>query len=694
MVIIVPRARDLIAEAPDGIKGLQSFPGGPCNSQQEEKRMRVLQGNLNRSRTAHHLLTQLCSEKKADIVLISEQYQDRTGVGWYADELGTAAIWIPDTRLIHVSDQGSGRGYVWVRHNSTTYVSVYRTPNDRIDDFQIKLDDLEDALRKMQGDLIVAGDLNAKALEWGEARPDSRGRRIMEVASRLELSVLNTGSTSTFHRPGYRETIPDVSLANEHLVARVTGWQVIEDYTGSDHQYILFDVHDRKPAVTSVKRPPRWNIARMDRERLSSVIEEGWRSQQSTSASLSPPTQARLISAATMQLIQKACAIAVPKNGTKWQRRPVYWWTNEIADLRKKCLRLRRLAQRAKRSDHDAAPLAADYQAAMKALKRTIKASQRRCWKELCLDVDQNPWGLGYQIVTIKLGTNTQGIPQDARTLENIIHTLFPSHPKREIRTATPGSPEGPQFTKEELLKAASSMRNKKASGLDGLPVEGGHLPRPVEESQTGAHKRGKGPADAASSYRPIYMLDTAGKLLEKLLRPRLHAALRAAGDLAARQYGFRSGLSTIQAVQEVVTAAKMMERGNHLTRPLCLLATLDCPRVPTPNTRGLSERALPRIQYWQWSLKLGVNIGGSPGLHTGTGYLEYFLRRCPCSCHNRKRHVGGTAAAQPGHAQSHLLDGRPRAISGSLEDRDRATYEEAHQHLVQLHCRRHGGPG
>ncbi|XP_035723442.1 uncharacterized protein LOC118442207 [Vespa mandarinia] len=330
----------------------------------EKKRMRVLQGNLNRSRTEHHLLAQLCFEKKADIVLISEQYQDRAGVGWFADELGTAAIWIPHPRLIHVSDQGSGRGDVWVRHNSTTYVSVYFTPNDRIDDFQIKLDDLEDALQEIQGDLIVAGDLNAKALEWGEARPDSRGRRIMEVASRLDLSVFNTASTSTFRWPGYRETIPDVSLVNEHLMARVADWQVIEDYTGSDYQYILFDVHDRRPAVTCVKcDPPRWNIARMEREMLSSVIEEGLRSQQSTSASLSPPAQTRLISAATMQLIQMACAIAVPKNGTKRQRRPVYWWTNEIADLRKKCLKLRRLAQRAKRRDHDATPLPADYQA-------------------------------------------------------------------------------------------------------------------------------------------------------------------------------------------------------------------------------------------------------------------------------------------------------------------------------------------
>ncbi|XP_046815345.1 uncharacterized protein LOC124422639 [Vespa crabro] len=262
--------------------------------------------------------------------------------------------------------QGSGRGYVWVRHKSATYVSVYLTTNDRIDDFQTKLDDLQDALRERQGDLIVAGDLNAKALEWEETRPDSRRGRIMELVSTLQLSVLNTDLTSTFDRPGYRETIPDVSLANEQLVARVGGWQVIEDYSGSDHQYILFDVHDRRPTVTTPVRPPRWIIAKMDRERLSSVLNEGWRSLQIASASLSPHAQSRTITAATMQLIQKACTIAVPKTKKKWQSRPAYWWTNEIADLRKKCLSLRRVAQRANRRDLDAAPLAAGYQAAKK----------------------------------------------------------------------------------------------------------------------------------------------------------------------------------------------------------------------------------------------------------------------------------------------------------------------------------------
>ena len=141
-------------------------------------------------------------------------------------------------------------------------------------------------------------------------------------------------------------------------------------------------------------------------------------------------------------------------------------------------------------------------------------------------------------------------------------------------------------------------MRNKRAPGPDGLPAEllkaicSGHpsilldmynsclkagiFPARWKTARLVLISKGKCPADSPSAYRPLCMLDTAGKLLEKLLKPRLQAAIAAAGDLAPRQYGFRRGKSTIDAVQEVVNAAKSTEQGNHYSRNICLLATLD----------------------------------------------------------------------------------------------------------------------
>lgn len=56
----------------------------------------------------------------------------------------------------------------------------------------------------MEGEVVLGGDFNAKAPEWGEIGPDSRGKRIVDMISRLELIVLNTGRKSTFRRPGFR----------------------------------------------------------------------------------------------------------------------------------------------------------------------------------------------------------------------------------------------------------------------------------------------------------------------------------------------------------------------------------------------------------------------------------------------------------------------------------------------------------
>lgn len=87
---------------------------------------------------------------------------------------------------------------------------------------------------------------------------------------------------------------------------------------------------------------------------------------------------------------------------------------------------------------------------------------------------------------------------------------------------------------------------------------------------------KGKGNPELPSAYRPLCMLDTTGKVLEKLLKFRLSAEIRRAGDLSPKQYGFRSGMSTRNAILEVVEAVKRAESYNRFSRRVVLLVTLD----------------------------------------------------------------------------------------------------------------------
>ena len=59
---------------------------------------------------------------------------------------------------------------------------------------------------------------------------------------------------------------------------------------------------------------------------------------------------------------------------------------------------------------------------------------------------------------------------------------------------------------------------------------------------------------DSPSSYRPLCLLDSAGKLLEKIVDGRIKEELAAGDDLADCQFGFRKGRSTIDAVAKLMT--------------------------------------------------------------------------------------------------------------------------------------------
>ena len=491
-----------------------------------------------------------------------------------------------------MAGHGSGEGYVWARSGRTTVVSCYFTPNESAKDFQSKLEELEEAIREMEGSIIVAGDFNAKAVEWGMTRPDARGKRVMEMAARRGLIVLNNGST-TFRRPGQRETTPDITLASEDPVRHITDWRVMDDFTGSDHQYITYGLRmTNKMPKRSIPRLIRWNPKKLDEKEFAKVITR----RPQTTIKNGPGGAVE----SAMAHIRQACNAAMPRKGHRETRNPAYWWSEEIAELRKICFSLRRKAQRAKKKPEEMALKMANFLQRKKELGKAIKRSKRAGWIKMAKEVDENPWGLGYKIVTRKLGAKAPPFKGDAKTMGNIVDTLFPSTVEHvEPENAWEDAMENiPLFDARELRLAVSSLQNNKAPGPDGIPAEAlkaversnpelllemfnsclkaGSFPTRWKEQRLVLISKGKGKIGSPSSYRPLGMLDTAGKLLEKLLQPRLLAAVQAAGDLSDHQFGFRKGRSTVEAVQYVVETGMSAKKGNHYSRPVVMLVTLD----------------------------------------------------------------------------------------------------------------------
>lgn len=79
---------------------------------------------------------------------------------------------------------------------------VYLSPNKGIGVFRHKLSSIESAISDFKGEVIVAGDFNAKSVEWVADFSDTRGNEVADFAARLDLTVLSSDIISTFRRPG------------------------------------------------------------------------------------------------------------------------------------------------------------------------------------------------------------------------------------------------------------------------------------------------------------------------------------------------------------------------------------------------------------------------------------------------------------------------------------------------------------
>ncbi|CAB0029200.1 unnamed protein product [Trichogramma brassicae] len=101
------------------------------------------------------------------------------------------------------------------------------------------------------------------------------------------------------------------------------------------------------------------------------------------------------------------------------------------------------------------------------------------------------------------------------------------------------------------------------------------HLPAGVHDVSGDQRK----PTDEPSSYRPLCMLDTAGKILERIICDRLEAFTERPGGLSERQYGFRKGRSMTDAIEDVISTARNAVAGKRWlrgTKKYCAIVTLD----------------------------------------------------------------------------------------------------------------------
>uniref|UniRef100_A0ABD2W7C9 Reverse transcriptase domain-containing protein n=1 Tax=Trichogramma kaykai TaxID=54128 RepID=A0ABD2W7C9_9HYME len=122
--------------------------------------------------------------------------------------------------------------------------------------------------------------------------------------------------------------------------------------------------------------------------------------------------------------------------------------------------------------------------------------------------------------------------------------------------------------------------------------------------------KPGK-PPDEPTSFRPICMLDAMGKMLERIICDRLQAFTESPAGLSDRQFGFRRGRSTIDAIETVVSTAREALKGKRWlggTKEYCAVVTLDVKNAFNTARWNNILTALERIETPAYLRKIIAN--------------------------------------------------------------------------------------
>lgn len=568
-------------------------------------KINVLQINLQRSATAQSLATQTAAETGAQVLLISEQnWSPAQDDRWANSTDGTCAVALTASADFVAESSGSGRGFAWIQGRGCRIYSCYNSRNDTQENFATFLDDLQQSVGECdaQINVLIGGDFNAWSQEWGSLRNDRRGDQLADLTASMNFVTENSGSVATYRRVN-AESVIDVTFSRLTAPATVRGWRVLDEVeSASDHRYLQFTLDLTPDADDDDGDLPRgWSFRQLDPVALATHLAT------TAQPAVNDATTASQAADDLTEYLEAACNSCMPPRATpRAGRRSAHWWSNNLATLRRSTVKARRAAQRsARRRDprEQTDVLRAAYTEARKALRDAIRAAQANSWAELCRSVDNDPWGLPYRVVTKKISRKRPGVEARGRE-DSIADHLFPDPPATDWASEPPlpydaADPATPPFTITELREACLRLPAGKATGPDGIPNEvllrvskiaptvfldafnrclsESRFPERWKISRLVLLRKGPDkPVLSPSSFRPLCMLNSTAKLLERLLLIRLNEHLNSTGQRSDNQFGFRHGRSTEDAIERVIAAARGAAVGATQHRDLCVVVSLD----------------------------------------------------------------------------------------------------------------------
>ena len=538
-------------------------------------------------------------------------------------------------------------------------INVYspRPPRNSstLQDYDNPLADALVARREAKGEVILCGDFNLWHPAWaGAGWPTSDTHRaasdLLIMATHEGLHLLNTPGDATRQGPVGRATTLDLAFTTPHLRDNLDKYAI--DPTsehGSDHRPMAIILRTAPPPPPA----PRRNWRKLDTDKAWAL---GHDFPEPPPDLATAPTPEGIDAYATeMQsflsgVLTKCTPVPKPR-----RHKPAHYWPR----VQEEVLRCRRLLSKAQTTRHPAdwEVFRQAQKAKGKLLARERRDDFRKAMADACAQEDQMwriaRWGRLYSHAPAA----PPGIPplacpdgSTATTPEDkeaaLAAAFFPEprdhDPPGEDPRPAPAIAIEQAVLPGQIADALRSTASTSAPGPDGIPNlllkcligpvsrglaplataawRCGHLPSPFRVSSTVAlRKPQKADYSAVKAWRPIALLNTLGKAIEKVLATRLRDAAELHGLLPQSQMGARPQRSTETALALFTDQIRdtWAVKGTASLLAIDISAAFD--RVPAPRL----DLALRRKGIPPWTRAVvssfmthttHLNLAGTPG--------------------------------------------------------------------------------
>lgn len=446
---------------------------------------------------------------------------------------------------------------------------------------------LPDLLSKT-GRHILVGDFNLHHPRWGGLTVLSHHKLaedLIEILGNKDMELVLPEGTITWSNRGSQSTLDLVFLSKELEGLVATCQPACELEASSDHIPISTQLIVQASSEDEVKPCPQWKKADWDEfnVRLDAKLMELKEYNFDLDSHEAIDQRVSSITKTIQKIIQEIIPIAKPSKFAK------PYWTNQCSEAVKDTRKARRKWQSLGTEESWI-----EYQKSTSKKKAQIKRAKTIGWRAAVSEASRDPskiWKLAKW--ARKDPEEKQRLPQipDITDADGCTHTEAPEKARimaghffpqpMAADTADIAEANYPEelhgissiITHTEVEEALTNLPSDKAPGPDGIPnrllkkckltlskdladlfnacLSLGYHPKGFKESTTVVLRKPQKPRyDTPKSYRPIALLNTMGKLLEKLVANRLSKAAEDFNLLPEEQMGARPKRSTISAVE------------------------------------------------------------------------------------------------------------------------------------------------